>query len=132
MRNKIQVNLRLELLESGEKLGYPRLGYAFNRVIRAGEASWTAFANRAALKDVAPALRTVHVLGAQGLEPPVEGSHASVMAQDAEALRKLQIQRARQEGAAKAREIRAKKKAEEQAKENWNRVFPGVMETSDA
>lgn len=51
---------RMQLLELGEKLGWPRLPYGPRRVIRAGKGPWETFA-RAPRTHLFPALRNAKI-----------------------------------------------------------------------
>lgn len=59
---------RVELLEAGEKLGYPRLGYGrstkipHDKRIPAGKEGWEKFAAHAHVRRIYPALRIARVL----------------------------------------------------------------------
>lgn len=106
IKSKNQIALRMEFLELGEKLGYPRVAYAYGKPkIKAGEVAWTAFASGAPMTRLAPAIRNAHIL-AGSLDripnPPVEPPPTS----------ELTLRQKRVLALAKARAAKAKKAQE--------------------
>lgn len=73
---------RVELLEAGEKLGYPRLGYGrstkipHDKRIPAGQEGWEKFCAHAHIRRVLPALRIARVLRDNNVTPyhPLSGA----------------------------------------------------------
>jgi hypothetical protein len=72
---------RVELLEAGEKLGYPRLGYGrstkipHDKRIPQGQSGWELFCAHAHIRRILPALRIARVLRDNGVTPyhPLSG-----------------------------------------------------------
>lgn len=77
---------RVELLEAGEKLGYPRLGYGrstkipHDRRIPQGQQGWETFCAHAHIRRVLPALRIARVLRDNNVVPYHPPSGAEVAA----------------------------------------------------
>lgn len=73
---------RVELLEAGEKLGYPRLGYGrstkipHDKRIPQGQRGWEMFCAHAHIRRVLPALRIARVLRDNNVEVfhPISGA----------------------------------------------------------
>jgi hypothetical protein len=86
---------RVELLEAGEKLGYPRLGYGrstkipHDKRIPQGQPGWETFCAHAHIRRILPALRIARVLRDNNVIPyhPLSGKElapAVTLAVDAE------------------------------------------------
>lgn len=57
MKQKSHVAMRMEFLEYGDRLGFPKMPYLPGKRVNAGEDAWTTFAKKAPLGYLAPALR---------------------------------------------------------------------------
>lgn len=102
--------MRMEFLELGERLGWPRLPFRYGRAVGAGEPAWSTFASRAANGEIAPALRNARILvetriGVENAEPP-KATHDEVMAK-----RRAGLEKARLARSAKAAARRVAKEA---------------------
>lgn len=76
---------RVELLEAGEKLGYPRLGYGrstkipHDKRIPPGQQGWETFCAHAHIRRILPALRIARVLRDNNVMPfhPLSGAESA-------------------------------------------------------
>lgn len=77
---------RMELLEIGEALGYPRLGYGrstkipHDKRIPAGQPGWEKFCAHAHVNRILPSLRIARVLHQNGIAKyhPLSGAESAV------------------------------------------------------
>lgn len=104
MKKKSVVAMRMEMVEAGRELGYPRLPYATGSRVSSGEESWMNFASTASLQRLAAAHRNAVILAryqreaaAPAPKPPVSND----------------VRDRRIAGLAKARAIKAARRAEE-------------------
>lgn len=110
MKTRTQVEMRMEFLELGERLGFPRIGFGPGRRVRPGEESWTAFASKARLQQIAPALRNARILA--GYYVTAESMKPKATPDEVMAKRRAGLEKARLARSAKVAARRAAKEAE--------------------
>lgn len=110
MKKKSVVAMRMELVDAGQVLGYPRLPYSSGARLASGEKSWMTFASTASMQRLAAAHRNAVILARYHLEV-AEGSDVRpapvIVSTVSDEVRERRIA-----GLAKARAIKAARKAE--------------------
>lgn len=120
MKQKSHVEMRMQLLSLGDRMGFPRLAYRQRRGLdgsgnptfkglrlRAGEEAWTAFAQRARLPEIASALRNAQILASYYYEPVAPGLEVNLVPEPVDEKRQRQL-----DNLAKARAARKAKRQE--------------------